>query len=170
MQGMPLDMSLAEFKQELAGQEPFPAKLAVIVKQLPDNIKKVRLIVDMLRNGTNGLIKIPERVVLPRVSDAAESILDLWEPVPDPNVDLSDPTMRSVELCVLDLKDAFYTLFTHSPEWKYVVAAGLLAWFSFKCVAFGLACGPLLWGRLAALAAILAQAVFSPKSSGCKSS
>ena len=100
---------------------------------------------------------------MPRVSDAAESILDLWESVPDPSVDLSDPTMRSVELCIFDFKDAFYPLFTHSSEWKYVVADGLLAGFSFKFVAFGLACGPLLWGRLAALAARLAQAVFLPK-------
>jgi hypothetical protein len=155
--------SLQELRTELLGQDPVPAKLAVIVKELPDSSKKVRLIVDMLRNGTNGLIKIPERVVLPRVSDAAESILDLWESIPEPYGRLDDPESRSVELCVLDFKDAFYTLFTHRSEWKYVVATGLLAWYSFKCVAFGLACGPLLWGRLAALAARLAQAIFFPQ-------
>ena len=52
--------SLAELKQELAGQGPLPAKLAVIVEQLPGDTKKARLIVDMLGNWTNGLIKILE--------------------------------------------------------------------------------------------------------------
>ena len=47
-------------------------------------------------------------------------------------------------------------------ERTYVTAKGLDYWVCFLVVAFGLACGPLLWGRLAALANRLAQAMFKP--------
>ena len=43
-----------------------------------------------------------------------------------------------------------------------MVAKGSKEFYAFKCVAFGLASGPLLWGRLAASAARFAQAIFGP--------
>ena len=44
-----------------------------------DLSKKVRLVVGLLRNGTNGRIWLCPRVVLPRMSDTAESLSDLLE-------------------------------------------------------------------------------------------
>ena len=42
-----------------------------------------------------------------------------------------------------------------------MVARGSNDWFVYRCVAFGLASGPLLWGRIAASAARFAQATFA---------
>ena len=52
--------------------------------------------------------------------------------------------------CVVDFKDAFYTLHTLREEWPF--------WVVFLCVAFGLKSGLFLWGR-AALAARFAQSL-----------
>eukprot|EP00971_Amphidinium_carterae_P116130 2300896-Amphidinium_carterae.1 len=56
--------------------------MAAIIKEKPGGKMKVRLITDMLRNGTNGLIKAQGRLVLPRLSDAAASVVDLLETAP----------------------------------------------------------------------------------------
>eukprot|EP00971_Amphidinium_carterae_P100380 1985276-Amphidinium_carterae.1 len=56
--------------------------MAAIIKEKPGGKVKVRLNTDMLRNGTNGLIKVQERLVLPRLSDAAASVVDLLETAP----------------------------------------------------------------------------------------
>ena len=66
------------------------------------------------------------------------------------------------ELFAFDFKDAFYTMHIREGERRHVVARGSKHFVAFKCVAFGLACGPLLWGRLAASAARFAQAIFAP--------
>ena len=54
-------------------------KIAVITKLRGDGSKKTRLIVDMRRSGTNGQIVARERVVLPRMTDFSESVLDILE-------------------------------------------------------------------------------------------
>ena len=46
-----------------------PARTAVSVTLKSDGTKKVRFILDALRNGTNGLIQVQERIVLPRAHD-----------------------------------------------------------------------------------------------------
>ena len=61
---------------------------------------------------------------------------------------------------MIGFSDAFYTLWIRENERKYVTAKGTDSWVSFMVVAFGFACGPLLWGRLAASACRLAQAMF----------
>ena len=47
-------------------------------------------------------------------------------------------------------------------ERRHVIARGSSSFYVFRCVAFGLACGPLLWGRLAAFASRFTQAIFQP--------
>ena len=54
-------------------------RIATIVKERTDGSHKVRLVVDMLRSGVNSLVTIGERVVLPRPSDLAETVIYLWE-------------------------------------------------------------------------------------------
>eukprot|EP00971_Amphidinium_carterae_P194681 3863413-Amphidinium_carterae.1 len=124
--------------------------MAAIIKEKPGGKVKVRLITDMLRNGTNGLIKVQERLVLPRLSDAAASIVDLLETAPD----------DAIRLAVVDFTDAFYTLAARENEREFLVVRGTSFWAVFRCVAFGTASGPLLWGRLAAAASRYAQAMF----------
>ena len=134
-----------------------PAKVAVQAELRKDGSKKIRLIVDMRRSGTNGRITLRERLVLPRMSDYAESVLDLLEE------HLGEHMKEfSTELFVIDFSDAFYTMHLAEEDRKHVVIKGTRSWFVFKCVAFGLACGPVLWGRLAAAGGRLAQAVFAP--------
>ena len=77
---------LIEFLQD----DPKPARLAVIIKLQKDMSKKVRWVVDMLK----------ERVVLPRMWDVAESLLGLLE-----YRQLSHETMWSV-WSVPEAKDA----------------------------------------------------------------
>ena len=40
---------------------------------------KPRLIIDLLRSGVNGDVVLPERVVLPRLADFVNGIIDLME-------------------------------------------------------------------------------------------
>jgi hypothetical protein len=45
----------------------------------PDSTMKSRLFIDLLRSGINGDVVLPERVVLPRIIDFVDSIVDLME-------------------------------------------------------------------------------------------
>lgn len=54
--------------------EAMATKLAVPVKE---KIRKPRFIVDVLRSGVSRLIKVDERIVLPRGQDLISSVLDL---------------------------------------------------------------------------------------------
>ena len=73
-------------------------KVAVVAKVKRDGTKKVRLIVDMLRSGTNGDIVARERLVLPRMTDLANSVVDLIEQQP-----LNDKT-ATCELFAFDFR------------------------------------------------------------------
>ena len=53
------------------------SKVAVLLKTREDGTTKVRLIIDLRRSGGNGGVELPERVVLPRLSDLTNSTLDL---------------------------------------------------------------------------------------------
>ena len=69
-------------------------KLACIIKQ-KKSAEKVRLVVDMRRSGVNGLMMLRERVILPRVSDVAESVHALFlKNGRRSNVDSSSVTSR----------------------------------------------------------------------------
>ena len=97
------------------------AKIVVILKLRRDGSKKIRIIVDMLRNGVNGMIRLRERIVLPRVSDVVEGTLDLWAALLaslglSPNVWVSPDRRRivlgeaGVEFMIIDFADTFYTM------------------------------------------------------------
>ena len=130
-------------------------KVAVASKAKKDGSKKIRIIVDMLRSGTNGKIVVRERLVLPRMLDLAESIVDVLE------CQEGRAKTDKCELFAFDFSDAFYTMHIAEEERRHVIARGSHDWFVFFCVAFGLASGPLLWGRLAAATSRFAQAIFA---------
>ena len=91
---------------------------------------------------------VKERVVLPRVSDAAKSVQAL-----------ASTDEYLLELLCIDFKDAFYTMPAHPEERGYLVVKDAHArYVCIKVCAFGLASAPLLWCRLAASIMRLAQA------------
>ena len=58
---------------QLVGPKAKLTQMACIVK-MKEGVEKVRLVVDMRRSGINGLMKLYERVCLPRVYDVAKSV------------------------------------------------------------------------------------------------
>ena len=119
----------------------WPSKVAVIVKLDKDgNISKVRLVHDLRRSGVNAKVKLCERLVLPRIGDVLEDLLDL----------LASHPGADIELTVADFKDAFKQLKVGPAERKYLCGKGRRGWFCYKTVLFGVGSGPLLWGRTAA--------------------
>ena len=134
-------------------------KMACIVKTKEDGSEKVRLVVDCRRSGVNGLMTVRERVVLPRVSDVADSLKRLlWH-----NSNYRTwPCLMSA-----DFSDAFYMAKLMDSERKYVITKGMPLngrprYYCMKVVTFGLAPGPLLWARLASAAMRLSQAMARP--------
>ena len=202
---------------QFTGKEPWLTKMACVLKTKADTTTKVRLVVDMFRSGVNGLMRVPQRIVLPRIADICESGVDLleeWlflqeespykdivlkpnkkfqeielkpnkefqeielkpnkefqdskkqEPEPEwtprsHNIPEPEPEPSVLEFCVIDFKDAFYTLHTKANEQKYTIIGVAKWWLVFLRLCFGLACAPLIWGRVAAAASRLGQAMFN---------
>ena len=61
------------------GEDVRVTRIACLVKVKADKSTKVRLIVDMLLSGVNGLVTMRERVVPPRVADLASGAVGLLE-------------------------------------------------------------------------------------------
>jgi hypothetical protein len=107
----------------------WPSKVAVLVKYADDgSILKVRLIHDLRRSGVNAKVRVKERLVLPRVGDALNDILELLEAFPG----------MEIEMEAADFKDAFKQMRAGEPERKYLCGKALGGWFSYKTVLFGL--------------------------------
>lgn len=138
--------------EALTGGDAKLTRLACIVKQKENGEYKYRLVVDCRRSGVNGLSKVHERVILPKMTDAISSIQSLLE------VHHWD-SEQELELFSADFKDAFHMLPLCETERKYVVYKnGRSQYHVSKVVVFGLTAGPLLWARLASAAMRLAQA------------
>ena len=69
-----------------------------------------RFILDALRNGSNGLIQVQERIVLSRAHDVVTDILDLLEPL-EPPFESNGKMDWSVELLVVDFRTRSYPSF-----------------------------------------------------------
>ena len=112
------------------------AKIAVVVKG-----EKVRLIHDMRRNGTNSKVTFEERIVLPRVKDIIEGVMELLE---------RKNNNEGVEFLTLDFRDAFKQLHVVASERRFLAGAAMGGLFSYRTVLFGVGSGPLVWCRVAA--------------------
>jgi len=137
------------------------SKVALIIKERVDKSLKLRFVVDLRRSGVNGEAEIPERVVLPRVIDFANSIVNLQE-VQVSRTSAQDYPPKEVELLTLDFADAFYTLWLRPSDRGSLVFQVADGWAVFNRLCFGMAGAPLIWGRLAAAACRLGQACFQP--------
>ncbi len=106
-----------------------------------------------------GQADIPERIVLPRVMDFVNGIVDLMEH------NTHDENMTKgcgIELVTLDFTDAFYTLWLQKDARGSLAFRTLDGWAVFMRLCFGMAGAPLVWGRVAASACRLSQAIFDP--------
>ena len=134
------------------------SKVALIIKERLDKSLKLRF-VDLRRSGINDEAEIPERVVLPRIIDYAQSIVDLQESqVIVEHGGLLDK--KEVELLTLDFADAFYTLWLRPSDRGALAFKVSDGWAVFNRLCFGMAGAPLIWGRLAAAACRIGQACF----------
>ena len=88
----------------------------------------------------NSRVKLTERVVLPRLRDARDCILELMQRYG-----------REWELMGLDFSGAFTQLFVAPRERKYLTGAALNGYFVYSTIMFGILSGPLVWGRNAAM-------------------
>ena len=129
------------------------AKIAVIVKET-NGRKKVRLIHDLRRNGTNGLIRIRERLVLPRLRDVIDEAVEVMH---------GRAVQDELEFLVLDFKDAFKMLAVHADERRFLAGRAMGGFFCYKSVLFGVGSGPLVWGRVAAWLCRATQALFGDR-------
>ena len=138
--------------QSKLGPEARLTRMACIVKEKEDKTIKARLVVDMKRSGVNGLMNLKERVILPRVSEVAGSFQQLMRDRWSHDAD--------IEMMAVDFTDAFNMLRLCDTEKPFVlVKDGKGEYYSMQVVCFGLAPGPLLWGRVAAATMRLTQAV-----------
>ena len=150
-----------------------PSKLAAIPKKASE---KLRIIQDLRRSGVNERCVVPERLVLPRLHDAAadgvalsraaaqrrdprEASWHVWRS-PAGKTDVDHPSEIGVEGAVIDIADAF-KLIDVAPEERRFLAAEVLGQFYLWAVCvFGAASAPLVWGRMAALLIRLVQGMF----------
>ena len=128
------------------------SKLAALSKTKQDGTVKLRLIVDMRRSRLNAHVRLEERIVLPRLSDAVHDAMAMLQQ--------SD---SAVDMLAVDFADAFQTMGVHAEELRNQVVAGFDGeYFVLESVAFGGAGSPLLWGRAAAFLGRSGQSLFSP--------
>jgi hypothetical protein len=129
-----------------------PSKVGVIVKEKGGRVK-VRLIHDLSRSGVNQQVTLPERIVLPRLSDVVANLLKLLR---------SRSPTNEVECAVLDFKDAFKQLQINPSEPRYLSGCFSGGWFLYLRILFGIVCGPLVWGRVAAAIMRATQSLAPP--------
>ena len=129
------------------------SSIGVVVKRKPDGSYKYRLVHDLRRSGVNSKIKVLERLVLPRLKDAIDDAVSLFESGLLPQ--------EEVLWLTLDFKDAFKQLPTKPTERRYLAGQADGQYFYYKTVLFGVRTGPLVWCRVAALVSRATQALTS---------
>ena len=135
------------------------SRIGVIVKEKEDGSTKVRLVHDLKRSGVNAQIIIKERIVLPRLFDVINAILDLMGTLEPAQALGASP---QVELVCMDFKDAFKMLRSAEEEQRFLAGRACDGWFYYERVLFGVRSGPLVWGRVAAWVGRCTQAVMKP--------
>ena len=135
------------------------SKVALVVKTRDDGSTKVRMIIDLRRSGGNGGVVLPERVVLPRLSDLTAGLLDLMECELHTVADEA----QGYEIAVVDFEDAFHTLALREEDRGGMAIRTVGGWAVFRRLCCGMAAAPLIWCRVGAAAGRLGQALFRPQ-------
>jgi len=156
----------AYLKKDEARQNFYRAtlsRLALITKIKDSGAKKLRVIIDLLRSGGNGRARVPERIILPRISDVVASLRELYKKRAMHDT-VGDWEM---ELIGADLADAYMHFGVHPDELQNCLAPGLDEdeLVLFKAMSFGFKGAPLVMGRLSSAAMRLFQAMM-PEAQG----
>ena len=139
---------------EFAGTDEITLqKLALVSKPRSDGTIKHRLVWDFLRSGTNSYIQLSERIVLPRIQDAAWAAVELRRQQPE----------EDLEWLVLDFADAFHHIWLERRYWRYNCAKIGSCFVGFPRLTFGAKSCPNLWGRVAAALGRATAAVVRPR-------
>ena len=141
------------------------SKLALITKAKDSGVKKLRIIIDLLRSGGNDRARVPERIILPRISDVVGSLRELYRL----RIRMTKHGSENweFELISADLADAYMHFGVHPSELQNCLATGLEEneLVLFQAMSFGFKGAPLVMGRLSAAAMRLFQAMM-PDSQG----
>ena len=96
---------------------------------------------------------VPERIVLPRLSDVISTASAMLA---------RRFGLVSVEMLALDFRDAFKQLWAHPSEQRFMAGSYSEGFFTYLRVLFGVATGPLVWGRVAACLMRATHALYPP--------
>ena len=145
--------SLEALAEEVGSNEIALNKLALISKMKADNTMKHRLVWDLLRSGVNSVVRQGERVILPKLYDLIEDILDLLR---------SATPGEEVYVLGADIEDAFHQIPLRRNERRFT-AASISGWFfAFTVLVFGSGSAPTVWGRYASWLARSTIAIAQP--------
>ena len=130
-----------------------------MVKEKPDNTKKLRIVIDLKRSGGNARSELPERLILPRPLDAVQSLREQRRKRRE-----EGQAEAGAEFALIDISDAFTTLPLHEKELKHSLSPSTREGeiLQFRALLFGYRTAPLLYSRLAALMSRLLQAIVDP--------
>ncbi len=131
----------------------------MVVKEKPDNTKKLRIVIDLKRSGGNARSELPERLILPRPLDAVQSLREQRRKRRE-----EGQAEAGAEFALIDISDAFTTLPLHEKELKHSLSPSTREGeiLQFRALLFGYRTAPLLYSRLAALMSRLLQAIVDP--------
>ena len=137
------------------GAEPTLSKLGCIVKDKVNHVtgvitKKTRIILDCKQSQVSKYASRTHKSVLPRVSDAIHSMLQLMT---------AARQHESVTLFIADVADAFWLVPLHMEERRYFVAKFRKKFYVFLRTAQGSRGAPLTFAVIMALAARFVQSL-----------
>ena len=138
------------------------SKVTLLLKTREDGTTKVRLTIDLRRPGGNGGVELPERVVLPRLSDLTNSVLYLMV-YDSETMKVQQGESIGYDLSVDDFEDAFHTLAIREQDRGVMAIRTHEGWAVSRRLCCGLAAALLVWCRVSAAAARLGQACVSTK-------
>ena len=145
----------ASLVSELGAPDFVLNKLALISRMRSDGTMKHRLIWDLLRSGVNELIAPGERIILPRLNDLVDDVLDLQR---------ACAPHEHVVLFGTDIADAFHQVPLSKAERKFSVVSINGDYYVFKVLVFGSGSAPTVWGRYAALLGRSLSSIFGAHS------
>ena len=149
--GYLLEFNSQEELRAYLGAEPIVSKFAVLWKWR-DGAWKKRVILDLKASSVTACTRATHRVVLPRVSDAVQDVLELlWDQAPG----------EGIEWAVLDFTDAFWNIPLAFSERKHFVGMARGKFYVFARAAQGSRNGPLAWAAVISVVMRLSQSLFA---------
>jgi len=133
------------------------SKLGLVLKTKENGEKKRRIVIDLRRSGGNGKSFLPERLVLPRLTDAVKMIREIRKRA---NSTGESKEEVELELALVDVSDAFTVLPVHRDELKHTLTPSTKPdeMLVFQALLFGYKVAPLLYSRFASVLARMLQA------------